>query len=135
MALTIIAAILGLWLRRRRVRKQQSIKVLSLRHLQRVRNAFEQHGDSQRLAKELSMLLRRASISAYNREETAGITGDAWLKFLDQNLSGQRFTEGPGKLLIDTPYQRRPHVDASELLSVCEDWIRSLPEQPAGDRP
>lgn len=134
LALIIAAVALGLWLRRRRIHKQRSAKLLSLRHLHAMRKAFAEHRDCQRLTRELSALLRRASISVYHRKDTASLTGEAWLKFLDQNLGDQRFTQGPGRLLMEAPYQRRPVMDASDLLRLCEDWIQSLPDKPAGDR-
>ena len=134
LALFIAAVGLGLWLRRRRIQKQRSAKLLSLRHLQTMRNAFAEHGDCQRLTQELSALLRRATISVYDREDTASLTGEAWLKFLDKNLGDRRFSQGPGRLLMEAPYQRRPSGDVSDLLRLCEAWIRSLPDKPAGGR-
>ncbi len=134
LVLILTAGILALWWQRRRMQNQRSVKRLSLQHLTRLRTAFAEHKDCQRLTRELSALLRRASVSAYSREETAGLTGEAWLSFLDQSLGDRRFTHGAGRFLLDAPYQRQPRLDASDLLSLCEDWILKLPEKPAGER-
>lgn len=56
------------------------------------------------------------------RPEVAGLTGRAWLTFLDGE--NHRFTEGVGACLVTAPYARGEAVDLDALLSLCETWVR-----------
>jgi hypothetical protein len=81
--------------------------------------------DNQQKLVELSALLRRVAISIAPRSETAGLTGTAWLAFLDSSMQGTPFTSGAGRCLADAPY--RPSVpseqEISQLISLCENWL------------
>ncbi|MDD1605206.1 MAG: DUF4381 domain-containing protein [Methylococcaceae bacterium] len=76
---------------------------------------------------ELSALLRRVAISIAPRTQTAGLTGQAWLAFLDSSLKNAPFTKGAGRCLVDAPY--RPSApserEISQLISLCEDWLKA----------
>ena len=39
------------------------------------------------------------------RQEIAGLTGEAWLEWLDRDLSHPQFVAGPGRKLIELPYR------------------------------
>jgi hypothetical protein len=82
--------------------------------------------NTQKLA-ELSALLRRVAMSVAPRAETAGLTGQAWLAFLDRSLTGSPFTKGVGQCLASAPY--RPSApseqEISQLISLCEDWLKA----------
>lgn len=81
----------------------------------------------------ISILLRRIAISRFPRHEVAGLTGEDWLAFLDRTLDdGQAFRSGAGRVLTYGPY-RRPEapMDSSELIALCERWIRQLPARRA----
>ena len=82
--------------------------------------------NAQKLA-ELSALLRRVAMSIAPRAETAGLTGQAWLAFLDSSLIGSPFTKGAGQCLASAPY--RPSApsehEISQLTSLCEDWLKA----------
>lgn len=75
----------------------------------------------------LSELLRRVAISVSPRAETASLTGENWLKYLDSTLSGSRFTSGPGQCLAEAQYQKKTmtKVDIHLLISLCEDWLKA----------
>lgn len=88
------------------------------------------------LAAEVSALLRRVCVSLWPREQAAGLTGDAWLVFLDRVRGGDEFSRGPGRLLIQAPY--RPGVTGAELVAVldlCEQWLAALQRQPREQQP
>lgn len=80
----------------------------------------------------LSILLRRVALSLNPRSEVAGLSGPAWLQWLDQVLRDGRFTSGPGRALIDAPYRadtmQPDQVDA--LFTLCRDWLRRVPSRP-----
>ncbi len=124
-------------------------KIRSRRRLKRATNdAFDsieqQYARSHNkiwLAKELSILLRRASISFYPRKDTAGLTGKDWLHFLDSTLPKkveQRFSNRLGEILLHAPYMPETQhnreannplteTDASELLQLCKQWLNAQP--------
>ncbi len=61
--------------------------------------------DLQRLAKQLSELLRRGMLAYAPREEVAGLTGNAWLAWLDRGMPLPYFHTEGGKSLLDLPYR------------------------------
>lgn len=129
LALAAAAIALAIWLRRR-PRRRTAPRRLALRELQQIRAAYAQHGDPRRLVRELSVLLRRSAISLFPRAETAGLTGEAWLGFLDRVLGDGRFSHGVGRELLSAPYRRAAEIDAEALLALCQEWVEALP----GDR-
>ncbi|MDO9213688.1 MAG: DUF4381 domain-containing protein [Methylococcales bacterium] len=113
---------LSYWLYRRLTRKTalKSAKILL------ITIKASPMDNAQKLA-ELSALLRRVAMSVAPRAETAGLTGQAWLAFLDSSLIGSPFTKGAGQCLASAPY--RPSApseqEISQLISLCEDWLKA----------
>lgn len=70
----------------------------------------------------LAELVRRTALSAYPRQEVAGLYGDAWLVFLDGTSSGNTFRQGPGRFLSNAPYQRSGSVPDGAVDAI-RDWI------------
>lgn len=111
------------WRRRTKVRRA------ALSRLRKIEQAYTEHGDVARLAAELSVLLRRALITAGPRRESAGLTGEEWLAYLDRGLEGRPFTQGPGRCLADAPYRPAEQAEVSDaiaLLGVCRARLRNL---------
>ncbi len=83
------------------------------------------------LPRQLSVLLRRVAVSRFPRHEVAGLTGQDWLTFLDRTLDdGDAFRAGVGQVLRDAPYRAgRAPVEPTDLLTLCERWIRRLPDR------
>ena len=95
--------------------------------------ALEERGsefDPTASTRSLSTLLRRTCLSCYPRSEVAGLIGEGWLQFLDAILGGRRFSEGPGRALLDGPYRPAEPADVEALFALCADWIRALPKRP-----
>ena len=82
--------------------------------------------DRQKLI-ELSALIRRVVVSNTLRNETASLTGQRWLKYLDSTVKGSPFTSGAGRFLADTHYQKTPpaDLDITSVIDVCENWLKS----------
>lgn len=127
LGLVIVAGALAFWLYRR-PKPRTAPRRLALRELERLQAAYGFHRDSRRLAGELSVLLRRTAISQFPRSEAAGLTGEAWLAYLDQILGQDRFTKGVGRQLISAPYWPAAEVEAEALLGLCREWIEALPK-------
>jgi hypothetical protein len=120
--LTPVLIALSYWLYRRLTRKTalKSAKIL----LTTIKNS--RMDNAQKLA-ELSALLRRVAISVAPRAQTAGLTGQAWLAFLDSSLIGSPFTKGAGQCLASAPYRPSApsELEISQLISLCEDWLKA----------
>ncbi len=125
--LFVFLVLLAMGLRKRWLARERSAKIQALKELEQIRQEYQQSGNKRKLIEELSALLRRVSISLYPRSETASLTGDEWLKFLDKNSQDKGFTQGPGRVLVTAPYQKEAKVDAEALIDLCRDWIKALP--------
>jgi hypothetical protein len=73
----------------------------------------------------LSVLLRRHALLRYPHDNVAGLTGVAWLRFLDVSSASTGFSEGPGRVLVTGPYQRDlpQDFDATGLLILVRQWV------------
>ena len=119
------------WIRQRRL-KQQSVAVLAQQELRRIRDDYERSQDKTRLVRDLSELLRRTSISLFPRQESASLTGAAWLEFLDRQTGETHFTRGEGHVLIEAPYRDNVDYDAQALLQHVEAWLHKVIKGEAG---
>ena len=114
----------------RRVRRHRLLKRTVLAELAAIRQRYQQDGDAIELVQALSALMRRASISFYQRSDTASLTGDRWLRYLDSTAERKDFERGDGKILATAPYlplNTRLDVNADDLLTLCEEWLRLQP--------
>lgn len=117
-----------------RRRDRSAARRHAIRELERSTTAFAEHGDPARLGAEVSEILRRTMLAYAPRSEVAGLTGDAWLEWLDRDLPEARFSEGPGRSLLDLPY-RNPAtigdtVDIGGMLVAVHERLRT----PVGGR-
>jgi hypothetical protein len=114
----------------RQTRKRRLLKRTALNELDVIRRQYHDDHDRVRLVKALSALMRRASISFYQRVNTASLTGTAWLQHLDSTAQRRGFEKGAGKILATAPYlpaDSQIDVDFDDLLSLCEDWLSIQP--------
>jgi hypothetical protein len=103
--------------------------------LENIKLQFQQSKNKSQLAKSLSVLLRRASMSYYPKMNIAGLTGDKWLSYLDQTClnrssssrsASKQFQSETGKVLLTAPYlpeNARLEYDAQALIHLCESWL------------
>ncbi len=117
----------------RRWRRNASRRV-ALRELARIQKDYKSGVDEISLAIELSELLRRTMLAYTPRNEVAGLTGENWLRWLDQGLDEKLFSGGSGQNLESLPY-RRPDaidddVDVQGLISAVKARLQtSLPAE------
>jgi len=136
MVVLLIAAAGVWWWQRRKRRLMTSALRVARGEFERLRSRYANDGDSGLLVRDLSILLRRLCVSIFPRTDSASLTGERWLEFLDRPLPASRFTAGPGRILLDAPY--RPHVatgDIEPLLELCDDWLKCLGDYLKGNRP
>lgn len=117
----ILVVIAGWWAYRRRF---SPVRRTALRELDDDLAAFRRHGDGQAFATQLSRLLRRYAVARFPHAEVAGLSGEAWLRFLDMTGGNGGFRNGPGRVLISAPYRPGTPVDVAVLHRLARDWIR-----------
>ena len=76
------------------------------RALRQLERRYAEDGDAVQLAIDVSALLRRAMLAYAPRADVAGLTGTAWLKWLDSGLDKPAFADGAGRALVELPYRR-----------------------------
>ncbi len=78
---------------------------LALRQLNRLHTDYKRHGNAVAYGAEVSKLLRRAMLAYASRPEVAGLTGQAWLDWLDRDLALPQFSGEAGRGLLELPYR------------------------------
>ncbi len=126
----VLLAATGVWWMHRR-RQRNAWRRSSLAELARLRQQYQANPSSpQPVVSELSVLLRRVAISRFPREESAKLSGEQWLVFLDRsNTDGSRFQSGEGRLLVVAPYAQQINIASEQmdhLFALCENWITKL---------
>jgi len=86
----------------------------AIRTLAAIEAEYLSHRDPVRLGQQLSELLRRGMLAYAPRHEVAGLTGEAWLQWLDKGLPVPCFHTEGGKSLLSLPY-RNPDGDFSDI--------------------
>ena len=132
-AIGILLLLRRVWIRWRR----DAPRRIALKEFARVQAAYAAERDAVRLAIRLSELLRRTMLAYSPRKEVAGLTGRAWLDWLDHGLEQKLFSEGPGRSLLELPYRRADaasrDVDAEGLLRAVRQRLESPLPVRAGD--
>lgn len=114
--------------------KYRALQKAASKELDQLYQSYRHHYDARRFVKDLSVLLRRISITRYGSINVANLTGEEWLEFLDKGLrpglnrSGLKFTYGSGRSLISVPYRNsfKVQLDVNELHRLVLEWVASL---------
>lgn len=126
-ALVLVSVLGGWWSYRRYQDRQRSATRLARVQLQQIVSRYEADRNALELVSELSILLRRLSISLFPRTEVASLTGQAWLEFLDRQSGQSHFSNGSGRLLSEAPYRREVSVgEAEQVLDYCRQWLNAV---------
>jgi len=127
--LLIILCALGiyLFLKIKKQKAKMAYRKFALNELNKIKSEFKNQQNSLELIRAISALLRRIALSYLPRETIASLTGEPWVKQLNQLGSEQVFNNEFALLLEKAPYMKHADFDASEILSLCEQWIKSLP--------
>lgn len=128
----VVFVVRAIWNRRR-------LKRAALAEFNTIIDQYQQHQDPQLLINQLSILLRRLSVSTFPARHVAGLTGRAWLEFLDtayrqkgKNAS-LSFCGSVGEQLIKVPYRKTASVDREQLqslINLCRQWIEVVVRHP-----
>lgn len=107
-------------------RRKYSAINMAKKELAAIRSRYAADRDAGRCVRSVSGLLRRVSISVFPRAESAGLTGDDWVAFL-QSGSRQQASGNIGRLLLEAPYRRQvAREEVESLMGFCSDWIESV---------
>jgi hypothetical protein len=112
----------------RRFKSRHRLQQEALAELQRIETAFNEHQDLQLLASETSVLLRRVCVSRFPRHDVAGLSGAAWIEFLNDKTNA--FDTETAEILKEAPYRREFAFDGARLLNACHKWINELSSGP-----
>lgn len=123
-AAVVMVAMVAWFLLRRRQGGQ--IGRLAANELQAIQREYRADRDQRQLALRLSCWLRQVALLAYPARQLHGISGDAWLEFLDQGLPQQPFSRGCGQVFGGEVYRQQVELDAEQVLSLCERWLTQL---------
>lgn len=92
-------------------------------------NSGERPLDNYNSLVEISGLVRRYVVTRYGRSQTAGLTGERWLQFLDRISGSSDFTQGPGKCLADGPYRGQSDFEIDALITSIENLAKHSPDR------
>ncbi len=139
LAALLVAAVIVAVVAARRRRRRQRVRRAALAQLESLARAHDEADTT--LAASLSELLRRACLSVFPREDVAGLTGEHWLRFLDEVLRRHddghlqsAFLNGAGRALVTAPFVPRAEYDRDALIMAARALIEALPEAPESGR-
>ena len=119
-----LALLLRQYLRRR---AHAAARRHALQQLQDLTADYEQHRDAVRFSAAISELLRRTMLAYAPRQEVAGLTGDAWLAWLDRDLDTPLFQTEAGRKLLERAIEREPAAVESTAGAASESTVTSPP--------
>jgi len=108
-------------------RQRNRYRSEALSHLHRLERAAHGGGRTDEVLPGLAELLKRVAVTAYPREQVAGLTGAEWFAFLDRT-GRTRFGAGLGQALEQSNYGVRDAgweaAMVRELTAEVRHWIR-----------
>jgi len=110
--------------------RKRAYRKMAVRELQTIKSQFKNTENSIELIRAISALLRRIALSYLPREKIASLTGEQWIKQLNQLSAQNIFTKEVGILLEKAPYMKHSEFKTDELMRSCEQWINALPASP-----
>lgn len=121
--LALLLLSLGLWQFIKKHRQRHWYRQ-ALQEIQAISQSKEEH-DHHALLSRCSILARKIAMVVHPRIDAAATVGEDWLKQLDGICRKPVFSEGPGRLLLDAPYQAKPQLAASDI-DALSDALKTL---------
>jgi len=133
LALLSLVAIIAIWMLHRRGDRKL---IAARRELRFIAAEHADDGDTLRLAQALAPWLKRIALQAFPGQRLEGVTGDAWLEFLDSGIGGDEFSRGVGSVFGADIYRPAPvfRGNAEALLELCERWLSGIAPRLRGMR-
>jgi hypothetical protein len=105
------------------------VKKLSMRELKRIRLELKNSDDEQRALEDLSVLLRRTVMSYCGRGLSASLSGNSWVRQLEQLAGINCFSAEQNDWLSAGQYSPTSRCNTKSMIDSCENWIRALPRR------
>ncbi len=124
-----IVLIALLWRFRRQIRAifAPSLRSIALKQLDVI--ATDSRLTTRDKVQRISQLLRQSAISSSPREQVAGLAGEQWLQFLDNNNPQKPFSSGVGRSLMDAPYRQDAELDIDAIVELTRGWLKQNAER------
>jgi hypothetical protein len=120
LALLLPATAFAVWRwRRRHVAR-------ALTQLRQAITRYAADGDAVLLGSRLAGILRQHAVHRFPDDGVAGLSGAAWLRFLDNHGGAGEFEHGSGRVLDDWPYRTNVTADADDVVrlqSTVRAWL------------
>ncbi len=94
------------------------------KQLQKIETEFSAQKNTPSALNEISILLKKICLKKYPTVEVASLTGEAWLRFLDQTNKTHDFTHGIGKALNFDRFKKQSQANIPELITLVKKWIK-----------
>lgn len=136
LGLFLMAALVVYFLKFMKERQQTERQVLD--EFEKLVDSYKTNKEVNQLLVNVSQLLRRVSITRFEDEDVAGLTGNSWLKFLDDVFSDVKskpsfsFQGELGELLVSGQYQKSSSIDENkldQLLILSKAWLLTVSKQ------
>ncbi len=126
MMIVALIIVVGLILWANAYRQRTRPRRVALAQLKQVKQQYAVDSDDQWAIVQISDLLRRYALAVFSRSQVAGLSGQAWLNFLDTTGATNQFSAGLGQSLRSGPYQAHGLTSAADLLPLVERWIQQV---------
>lgn len=109
--------------------KHQPASKLALAEFNLIQQQYKSQNNQQNLVQAISVLLRRVCMTYDSRQNSASLTGKAWIEKLNNVNPQHKFSDELIDVLITAPYQKHHDFNADLLLKQCEHWLKHLPKE------
>ncbi len=122
-ALIVLVSALGLFIAYRYWSKARA-KKYALKQLKVLRQNTNLTPNT--VIRESACLLRRVAIHYHADKNIAGLTGNAWIEFLNDSSGSDLFTTESARLLLEGPYNPTIKDNYPDLITAIESWIKKI---------
>ena len=132
--IAVLLVVVAFWWKRRREALKNRPVIYSrievidaaLAELSQLEVVIKAGANAKIMAADLSRLLRRSAMRlSVEPSDVAGLTGEAWLLWLDEQWSRDEFCNGAGRQLIQAQYRLESDIDFEAVCNVCRSWLES----------
>lgn len=131
-ALLLVFILAFAWFRSRRNEIGRQHKALTT--LDQIVHHYRQTNDKTATITALSQLLRRYALVVFPEHNPAGLTGGAWLRFLNETGGGGKFSDEIGRALTRGPYDPNAQIDVDAVVAAARHWLRHAAHAKAAAR-
>ncbi|RDH43960.1 DUF4381 domain-containing protein [Zooshikella ganghwensis] len=95
-----------------------------LAELDKIWQHYQQHQATSTYLHQANQYLKQTLLQTQSRANIASLSGQQWLKILDQASHSKAFTEGVGQALGVTSYQPNPLCNTEHLHALLINWTK-----------